>query len=294
MTATYSPLRYPGGKSKLAGFVKMLLLTNDLCDGEYAEPYCGGAGIALHLLQSEFVSRVFLNDIDPAIHAFWWTVFNSPEELCRKISSVKLSVQSWKRQKNIFTHKQEHSREELGFATFFLNRANRSGILSAGPIGGFGQTGKWLMDARFNRLTLTKLIEDISEFRDRVTLTRMDAITFITGRLTKLAPKSLIYFDPPYVNMGGRLYRNSYVNDDHELIAGGVQQLRGNWIVSYDNVPLVRQLYSGRRSVDYGIGYSANRKTIGREVMFFSDNLIIPTVPTPVSVGPRAWKSLAA
>jgi DNA adenine methylase len=293
MASTLSPLRYPGGKSSLSGFIRCVFAMNDLCDGEYAEPYCGGAGVALNLLINEFVSKIHLNDVDPAIHAFWWSVQNNTDALCRRVMNVKLSIATWRRQRGILNDPSNHALEELGFAAFFMNRVNRSGILAAGPIGGFDQTGEWGMDARFNRQALCRLIETIAKFRDRISLTNLDALDFISQRAANMDRRSLVYFDPPYVVKGQRLYKNSYTPEDHISIAKAIRKLKGpNWIVSYDDVPIINELYHGFRSTAYQINYSANRRAAGGEVMFFSPLLSLPSVSSPVSQD--AWRRNAA
>lgn len=144
----FTPLRYPGGKGKLAAYVKALIEANSLHDGLYAEPYCGGGGIALELLLHEYVSRIHINDISELVHAFWWSVLNETDALCRLIVDTPRTVAAWDRQKLILMNPADHSRLAVGFATFFLNRTNRSGILNGGVIGGRDQTGPWKIDAR--------------------------------------------------------------------------------------------------------------------------------------------------
>jgi DNA adenine methylase len=294
MAKTYTPLRYPGGKAKLANFVKGLIATNRLWDCEYVEPYCGGAGIAIELLRGEFVSRIRINDLDPAINCFWRAVMYHTDELCGRISKVRLSVPTWRRQRAILQRVDEHSTVEVGFAAFFLNRVNRSGILRAGPIGGLDQTGAWLIDARFNRAALIETISLIAEYGERITVDSADAAEFLRRAREWAGPETLIYLDPPYVVQGKRLYRNSYTAQDHAEIAGEVAKLRCPWIVSYDSEPLIRKLYAGYRSMTYGIGYSANERTVGKEIMVFSPRLVIPPVKTPVGHQEKFWRSLAA
>lgn len=295
MAKTYTPLRYPGGKSSLAGFVKLLLKRNHLVDGEYAEAFCGGAGVAMDLLRSQYVHRVHLNDVDPAIHAFWWSVFNEPEELCRRISTAKLSIPNWRRQRAILAKAAESEMSELGFAALYLNRVNRSGILSAGPIGGLAQDGEWQMDARFNRAALIDQVQALARLRERVCLYRVDALAFLKNVVPKLSRHSLLYLDPPYVVQGKRLYLNAYAEKDHAAIAGKVQTIcRVPWLVSYDNVPLIRELYSERRHWTYSIDYSANQRSEGREIMVFSDDLELPRVRTPLSIHGTELKRLLA
>ena len=59
-----SPLRYPGGKSRITDFVKQIIKDNNLLDGVYVEPYAGGAAVALSLLMDEYVSSIIINDKD--------------------------------------------------------------------------------------------------------------------------------------------------------------------------------------------------------------------------------------
>lgn len=293
MGKTATPLRYPGGKSGLSGFVKVVLARNHLVGGEYVEPYCGGAGIAMELLQSEFVQRVHLNDVDPVVHAFWWSVVNEHEKLCAKISSARLSVANWRRQRSVMMRPFDHESIDVGFAAFFLNRVNRSGILTAGPIGGLKQLGDWGMDARFNRSALIALIENIARYSDRISLYCEDAIDFISLIASRLPKQSLIYVDPPYVVKGQRLYLNAYEKEDHEDISKAIQRVkRVPWIVSYDNDELIQRLYAKRRTLTYEIGYSANVRSSGDEIMIFSDGLNVPDVGSPAGIHKHMLRAL--
>ena len=296
MAKIATPLRYPGGKSSLSGFIKLIFAANDLMDGEYVEPYCGGAGIAMELLQSEFAHRVHLNDVDPTIHAFWWSVFNETENLCRKIVNTKLSIANWRKKRSVIESPENHGKLDLGFAAFYLNRVNRSGILSAGPIGGFEQDGEWNMDARFNRTTLVSMIQSLAKFKDRVFLYQEDAEKFVKKIAAKLPQQSLMYLDPPYVVKGRRLYLNAYEERDHVNIASTIQKIDHlPWVVSYDNTNLIRKLYSDRISMTYTIGYSANHRSAGSEIIIFSDGLRIPVLESPLSIhGSKLRKLLKA
>src|SRR5260221_5390008 len=175
----FTPLRYPGGKGKLAVFVKELMKRNGLLDGEYVEPYAGGAAIALELLLQEYVSHVHINDISRPIYAFWKSALDDTERLVRLIRNTPLTVQAWDRQKRVMANPRDHDNLELGFATFFLNRTNRSGILDAGIIGGRDQSGPWKIDARFNAAELAYRVESIAKLRSRISLSREDAKKFL-------------------------------------------------------------------------------------------------------------------
>ncbi|MGE0457620.1 MAG: DNA adenine methylase [Bauldia sp.] len=280
----FTPLRYPGGKGKLAAYVKEIIRVNKLYDGEYVEPYAGGAAIGLELLFQEFVSRIHINDLSAPVHSFWKAVLNDTEELCRLIKNTKLSVRSWDRQKRIFANAADHSHVELGFATFFLNRTNRSGILNAGVIGGRDQSGPWKIDARYNASELVFRIESIAKMKRRIKLTRSDALALLRRGMKKWDSKTLVYLDPPYYKRGRELYYDYYHPEDHSVLAKFIDENMYNksWIVSYDNVEPIRGLYQGFRSVVYSVGYSAREKRLGKEVMFFAPRLAIPPLVGPI------------
>lgn len=276
----YSPLRYPGGKGKLAPFIRQVFIDNGLCDGIYIEPYAGGAAIALELLMTGYAGEAWLNDLDSAIHAFWHSALNNTAALIDKIQTVPLTIPEWHRQREIYLHPRQHDTLSLGFATLFLNRANRSGILSAGVIGGLDQTGKWLIDARFNREGLVERLKRIAQHRHRIRLFNLDAEKFL-GK-TKMPKGSLVYLDPPYFRKAQRLYRNHYAEADHARIANLVQtKIRTYWIVSYDDAPEIAKLYLERRHIRYVLNYSAQTKRSGGELMFFSDKLQYPNTNNP-------------
>ncbi len=274
----FTPLRYPGGKGKLAGFVKALLKANSLLDGEYVEPYAGGAAIALELLLHEYVSRIHINDVSRPIHAFWKSALSYTDELCGLIRDVPLTTEEWDAQKAVLSHPDDHDDLAVGFATFYLNRTNRSGILNGGIIGGRDQTGPWKIDARFNAPELITRITAIARMRSRITLTRKDALKYLKAGSQKWPDKTLVYLDPPYFVKGRELYHDFYQPDDHadvaKFVVGG--GLRQRWMVSYDNVKEIRALYTAARHVTYDIGYSARSARTGSEVMFFADGLKVP------------------
>lgn len=273
----FTPLRYPGGKAKIAPFFRALIESNSLADGEYVEPYCGGAGIALDLLFHEYVSRVHLNDVDRMVNLFWNVVLADTESLCRRIRDTKLSVTTWKRQREIIRNPAGKSEIDCAFAFLLLNRTNRSGIIRGGVIGGLDQSGPWKIDARFNGPELIRRIKKIARYRERIVVTCTDAMKFLKISQRTFGEKALVYLDPPYFQSGRRLYTNSYDKTDHAHLAKMVlKRLRRNWVVSYDNVAEILRLYRGVRRRVYSLSYSAAEKKRGNEVMFFSADLTIP------------------
>lgn len=274
-----TPLRYPGGKGKFAPFVKDLMLTNNL-NGDYLEPYAGGAGVALDLLFNNYCKNIHINDLDIAVYSFWISVTQNTECFLKLLHDTPVTIEEWFKQKNILDAPANHSQISHGFATFFLNRTNRSGILKGGVIGGKKQTGNYKLDARYNKDDLIKRIEKIGEFKDRIKVYNLDALELLNQVDNLLPTDSLIYLDPPYYVKGQGLYRNFYVHDDHVKIRQALDQITSKWIVSYDNCPEIKQIYSGYYQEDYELNYSAYYKTKGSEVMIYADTVSPVKIPS--------------
>jgi DNA adenine methylase len=277
----YSPLRYPGGKRKLANYFMEIFKKNYLLDGDYVESYAGGASIALSLLFGEYVRNIWINDLDKSVHAFWYSVLNDTENLCRLIRNTPVNLDGWKHCKGIQSD-MNGSLLDLGFSAFYLNRTNHSGIISGGVIGGKNQTGKWKIDARYNKTNLISRIEKIARYRHRIHLYNQDAPDFIQTITPHLTERTLLYFDPPYFVKGQQLlYKSYYQKEDHQAVAQMIRNLPFRWIVSYDDAAEIRSLYQDFRSISYFINYSAQDRYSGAEIMFFSNNLIIEEVIDP-------------
>jgi len=276
MPITDTPLRYPGGKSQLAPLVVDILKANDLIYGEYAEPFAGGAGIAMTLLLNSYVSRVYLNDIDPAIHAFWHSVLHDTEALCRCVMDTPVTMDEWLLQRAIYLDRACADITAKGFATLFLNRTNRSGILRGGVIGGLNQNGAYKLDCRFNRSDLVRKIKRIALHSDLIELSCLDAATFVTTVVPRTSEHTLVNLDPPYYGKGPELYTNFYRHADHAALAQAVGSIERRWMVTYDDTPEIRQLYSRWRNFSSNLTYSAQVKRVGVELLVVDDDLLLP------------------
>lgn len=267
----YSPLRYPGGKGKLATLLKDVIVENGINDAIYIEPYAGGAAAALSLLMEEYVWKIVINDIDKAVHAFWWCVLNHTEWLLKKIQETSITMDEWYRQKAIYETAENYDDKDVGFSAFFLNRTNRSGILKGGVIGGHGQQGKYKLNSRFNKNDLSKRIKKIARRKHRIRLFNLDAADLLKQIARTLSGAVLFYFDPPYYKKGCMLYTNHYNHENHFRIAKAIRRLRFPWIVTYDDVPEISKIYKGCASVQFSLTYTAHlNRTKATEVMFYS------------------------
>jgi DNA adenine methylase len=276
MALATSPLRYPGGKTCLLGTVSRVLRGNKLERGHYAEPYAGGCGLALALLYTGCVSDIHVNDIDPAIWAFWNAVLNDTEEFIKLMNKTPVTLKEWKRQRTIFRESNANNMK-LGFAAFFLNRTNRSGIIkNAGVIGGLAQDGDYTIDCRFNKEELARRIRRIRKYRSRINLYKKDALKFIDFVEKKLPVNTFLCIDPPYFQKGSSLYTSFYKRKDHEKVADRILQLKSPWILTYDYCDEIHDLYTDRRQFQFSLNYSATVKRLGTELLIASKGLRMP------------------
>lgn len=275
MPITDTPLRYPGGKTQLTPFVIELMRENDLLQSIYCEPFAGGAGIACRLLLNGNVSEVWINDIDPGIHAFWHCVLNETDELCERILQARLDMTEWHKQRAIQT-RSSSKKIDLGFATFYLNRTNRSGILKGGVIGGKEQKGNYLLDCRFDQADLVRKIRRIAVYKEQIFLTCIDARAYITSTLKKLPAHALVNVDPPYYRAGPDLYTNSYVHKDHVVLAKAVKAMPHRWMLTYDDAPEIQAMYQGLTQYRKTLTYYAQVKRSAAELLVLSPRLAPP------------------
>lgn len=275
----YSPLRYPGGKNKLAAFLAKICIDNNI-SGHYVEPYSGGASVALFLLMEGYVANITINDKDRSIYAFWHSVLNKTNEFCRRIDDAELTIENWLTQKEVQKNKETADLLDLGFSTFFLNRTNRSGIIRGGIIGGINQDGNYKMDCRFNKEELKNRILAIAKHKKKIRLYKKDAIKLIDKIEKEAVNENVIfYFDPPYYLKAESLYMNHYQYNNHKSVSDRISKIRNiSWVVSYDNHPNIQELYKSFDLKEYSFNHSAYHSRVGQEVLFFSPQIHQPKI----------------
>ncbi|MFZ2126433.1 MAG: DNA adenine methylase [Candidatus Microsaccharimonas sp.] len=269
----YTPLRYPGGKTSLFEFFANVFIAHKWKHLTYVEPYAGGAGAALSLLILGHVDKIIINDFDKAVFSFWDSIIHRTDEFVDLIRETPITIDEWSKQKLIHKAGDHTDPLALGFATFYLNRTNRSGILNGGPIGGHSQGGEWKLDARYKKEKLIEKIELIASYRDKITILNDDGIDVIKKYAHK--KEVFMYVDPPYFVKGANLYLNAFKIADHEKLAQTLKDARNTkWLLSYDKEQEILDLYKDMKYEVFSLKYSVHHNTrLGSEVMIFSDSI---------------------
>lgn len=261
----------------MSGLLRSIRRLNGLGARAIAEPFAGGAGASLTLLFLEDAPSIHINDADPAIYDFWWSVVNRPQPFLKLIADARLNIREWRRQRAVYRSEGRSSRLRRGFSAFYLNRCNRSGIIvNGGPIGGIGQTGEWKVDARFSKPELRRRCEKVAEYRDRIQVSCEDGIAFIE----RLSPSTPFFFiDPPYFEKGPLLYLNTLDSDYHSLLAARLKAMpEAAWVLTYDDCPEIRRLYRGWATIrPFSLRYNAAVRRTGKEVLIVPKWMRLPS-----------------
>jgi len=264
----------------MADLLGQIRRLNGLSDRAQAEPFAGGAGASLGLLYREEAPEVHINDADHSIRDFWWAIINRPDEFADMLSATRLSMAEWRRQRDTYRDRRRMPRLRRGFATFYLNRCNRSGIImNGGPIGGVKQTGEWGLDARFNKEELKTRCRKVYEYRERIRVTGLDGLEFLKAS----DPATTFYFiDPPYFAKGKTLYLNRLDAAYHEALGAYLKTIHSSsWVLTYDDCPEIRQIYEGWATVrPFSLRYAASERRAGRELMIVPNWMRLPVSQT--------------
>lgn len=264
-----TPLRYPGGKTKFSDFFSKVIKEEEINKPLFVEPYCGGAGAAVKLLLNNKVHKIYINDKDKSIYAFWYSILQNTERFIQRIQKTKVTLKEFDRQKEIQKNKERVDLFNLGFSTFFINRTAFSGILTGGPLGGRHQKGDYKIDCRFSKKELIKKIELIAEKRKNIRIFNKDAVEFLHLKTIKKLPRdrTIFYIDPPYFDKGGFLYENNYKKIDHQKLEKILRTREGNLFISYDDTKEIREIYSLWKIEKKRIPHSAGQYKTGLELI---------------------------
>lgn len=295
-----SPLRYPGGKGRMAEALTGIFENQfGLMDVEiWIEPFAGGAGAGLHLLERNVVEEIWLTEKNPALAAFWRTVVDNGAELAARVRACQPEMSTWHAARELVATSANDPDSaindlDLGYAALILNRCSHSGMVHprVGPIGGKNQNGKSNIRSRWNPDGLAERIEWIAGQSHRLRITEGDGIESIAdlNGTIGIEEEVLLFVDPPYIGPGNRLYAAGLTIDDHKELAYALAGCTARWLLTYDTDPRILELYPAQRVLAYEIAYSATNRRVDEEYAILSDNLAVLNDQNLLPTGSSRW-----
>ena len=260
-----SPLRYPGGKSKLIDYLYTQLSQEKLTT--FSEVFAGGASLGLSLLDAGVIEHLILNDKDPAVFAFWKTVLDAPFTLVERLHGPLPSHKDYFHGQACLRHS-ELSDAELAWSFLLVNRLSFSGIVSAGPTGGKNGSQEALL-SRWNPKALEERILHIHSMKDKITLFNLDYTAFLEEAYWH---GGTLFVDPPYIEKADKLYTHYFTMEDHKYLAELLQTFYSEYpdpdiLVTYDNHPVLQDLYPLADQKIIPRKYSISKSICGQSII---------------------------
>lgn len=242
-----SPLRYPGGKSHVIDQLFERMQDENL--DTFVEVFAGGASLGLSLLDAGIIKKLVLNDIDPLVYSFWKTVLDDPAPILEKLRGPSPTLEDFWAAKRFaagYTAFEAARCADAAWSFFFLNRTCYSGIIKAHPLGGKHDGGEKFL-SRWNPPALEKRILRVHSLRGNIELHAIDCCELLES-IAYWYPAATLFVDPPYVAKGDALYTSSFAEEDHRRLAEMLNALYTGFggpdiIITYDDTPLIRELY---------------------------------------------------
>lgn len=245
-----SPFRYPGGKTWFVPYIRRWLNPavrekhhfspiNPTC---FIEPFLGGGSVSLTVASEKLVPHIIMAEIDIDVAAVWQTVLDAENAawLANRIMTYALTPE------NVASLLNENPAmvSERAFQPIVKNRVKRGGILApgAGQLK-FGEAGKGIL-SRWYPNTLAQRISRIASLREHLAFFQKDGFAVLAEYTND--GEAVFFIDPPYTagkngkRAGQRLYTHSEL--DHERLFDSVSQVRGDFLMTYENSQEVRNL----------------------------------------------------
>lgn len=245
-----SPLRYPGGKQRAIGQIAKLFPKNAI---EYREPMVGGGSVYFHARTNSFAKKYWINDKFTELVSFWKSVQNEKTclQLLAELEELRSSFNSAEEIKDYFlsARKEEsHDQYRQAFLFFFFNRVTFSGTTRAGGFSAAASTRRFTASS----------IERLAPMPQALEGTQITNLGF-EEVISEPGEDVFIFLDPPYFT-ATRLYGHggSLHQFDHELLADCLKNSKHRFLITYDDCPEIRELYSWANIQSWSLQYGMN------------------------------------
>ena len=232
----FPPIRYFGGKTLIAPFLREYIPALTDHYQIYVEPFFGTGGLFFNLLQAP--KSAIINDKDDLIYNFWW-IFRNHLEAFEKELDLVWCGKAWYDE-----YSQRTDPVGKAIYLYLLNKNNHSGGAN---------TERW--DKRFLINPFYKTFDTIKEYLNSILYLTIwnddfrDVLQKIQGSgfSTERENRFYIYEDPPYYTEGHR-YRIPFIEQDHldlfTLNSNLQTESNKTIFLSYDDCAWVRQHYT--------------------------------------------------
>ncbi len=245
-----SPLRYPGGKSRALGQIEAQVIDDF---SEFREPFVGGGSVFIYFRQKYPQAQFWINDLNPDVFLFWHIAQSHLDQLVDQVKKIKLNTNNGRDLFKELTTCNVAILSELDRAVrfFVLNRITFSGTIEAGGYSE-GAFQKRFTDSSIDRLAKLGLI------LPGIKITNLDFHEVIT----EPGENTFIFLDPPYYSATkSKLYGkkgNYHTRFDHQRFAQTIQTCPHPWLITYDDSPTIRELFTNSYIQTWQLQYGMN------------------------------------
>ena len=253
-----SPLRYPGGKSRALKQILPLIPANI---SEFREPFVGG-GSVFFAVRSLFQNRIksyWINDLNYDLYCFWKQTRDNGPNLVEVLTDTHATTTDGRALFEKLTEAKDKlnqdrdmlSEFERAVRFFILNRITFSGVVDSG---GYSQSA---YQKRFTESSIER-VKNISPYLSDVKITNDD----YTNAIFHNGENVFIFLDPPYWKATeSKLYGvrgTLHSTFDHTQFAENIKKCPHKWLITYDDSPIIRELFSFAEIQEWTLQYGMN------------------------------------
>ena len=240
-----SPLRYPGGKSRAIKHISPLIPEFN----EYREPFVGGGSVFVYLKQRYPNKKFWINDIYKNLYHFWASSQTETDELILQIRNWKSEYENGKELHRYLKENIDSFDALKKAAAFFVfNRITFSGTTESG---GFSNGA---FEKRFTESSI-KRARLLSTILPKTKITDFDYQKVVETD----GGDVFIFLDPPYYSARkSALYGKNgklHTGFDHYRFAETMKKTKHKWLITYDNSPFIKDLFSFAYIVEWNLKY---------------------------------------
>ena len=253
-----SPLRYPGGKSRA---LKQILPLIPASISEFREPFVGGGSVffAIRSLFQSCIESYWINDLNYDLYCFWKQVRDNGPDLIEALTKTHATATDGRALFEALTQAKDKLNQDRDILCEF-QRAIRYFVLNRITFSGVVDSGGYSQSAYERRFTVSSIerVKHIHPYLSGVKITNRD----YTNALFDDCEGVFIFLDPPYWKATeSKLYGvrgTLHATFDHVQFAENMRKCPHKWLITYDDSPLIRELFNFAEIQEWTLQYGMN------------------------------------